>query len=122
MAILFFGVDGPTINLRKDLQIANTDAPRILGYLMSSSFGSVTENVQSEVPDESWVPGEGQTEDDRPTILTQEWVTRPATPGEAASNYARSVLDSLLAQTVTWEKATAMAQAAANVSTIAVTE
>jgi hypothetical protein len=113
MANLFFGVQGPTLDLRQDLQIADTDAPRIIGYLMASSYGTVTENVVGEVPDASWSPGEGETEKDRPTIETQAWVTRFATPEETAANYARAVLDSLLTATVAHEKAMA-AQAAAN--------
>lgn len=120
MATLFFGVDGPTLDLREDLQIADSDAPRILAYLMSSSFGTVTENVQSEVPDMSWSPGEGETEDDRPTIATQQWVTRPATPDETAANYARSILASLLDQTVAWEKAQAAQAASAQIAPIEV--
>jgi hypothetical protein len=116
MATLFFGVQGPTLDLRQDLQIADTDAPRIIGYLMASSYGTVTENVVSEVPDASWSPGEDETEDDRPTIQTQAWVTRPATPEETAANYARAILADLLNQTVAREKAMA-AQAAADAVT-----
>jgi hypothetical protein len=120
MATLFFGVIGPTLDLRQDLNIADTDAPRIMGYLMSSSFGTVTENVQSEAPDASWSPGEGETEEDRPTIATQAWVTRPATPEETAANYARSILASLLEQTVAFERAQAAKVAAESVAPIAV--
>lgn len=98
MATLFFGVTGPTLDLRQDLQVADTDAPRILGYLMSSPYGTVTENV---------VNGD-----------TQEWVTRPATPEETASNYARLILASLLDATVQHEKAVAAAAAAAAVALI----
>jgi hypothetical protein len=116
MATLFFGVQGPTLDLRQDLNIADTDAPRIMAYLMASSYGTVTENIQSMVPDAGWSPGEGETEADRPTIQTQAWVTRPATPEETAANYARAVLDSLLTQTVAHEKAMA-AQAAADAVT-----
>lgn len=118
MATLFFGVTGPTLDLRQDLQIADSDAPRIMGYLMASSYGTVTENVQSEVPDASWSPGEGQTEADRPTIPVQQWVTRPATPEETAANYAKAILSQLLSETVTYEKAQAAAAAAAAVTPI----
>jgi hypothetical protein len=118
MATLFFGVQGPTLDLRQDLQIADTDAPRIIGYLMASSYGTVTENIVSEIPDASWSPGEDETEEDRPTIQTQAWVTRPATAEETAANYARSVLDSLLTATVAHEKAQAAAAAADAVTPI----
>jgi hypothetical protein len=120
MATLFFGVIGPTLDLRQDLNIADTDAPRIMGYLMSSSFGTVTENIVSEEPDASWSPGEGETEADRPMLQTQAWVTRPATPEETAANYARSILASLLDQTVAYERAQAAKIAAESVAPIAV--
>lgn len=178
MATLFFGVDGPTLSLREDLTILDTDAPRILAYLMASSYGQVTENVQSTVPDPSWVPDPGETEADRPLITdpswtpdaplipdpnwvaseeqpeaplipdpnwpseapmvpdvswtprpaqteadnpglpVQAWVTRPATPEETAENYARAILNQLLAETVNWEKAQAAQQAANGVAPI----
>ena len=73
MATLFFGVTGPTLDLREDLQIADTDAPRIMAYLMASPYGTVTENVQSTIPDPNWVPDPGQTEDDRPLIADPDW-------------------------------------------------
>lgn len=118
MANLFFGVQGPTLDLRQDLQIADTDAPRIMGYLMASSYGTVTENVVSHIPDPNWSPGEDETEDDRPLIPVQEWVTRPATPEETAANYARAILADLLNQTVAREKAMAAAAAADAVAPI----
>jgi hypothetical protein len=118
MATLFFGVIGPTLDLRQDLNIADTDAPRIMGYLMAGSFGTVTENIVSEALDASWSPGEDQTEADRPMLQTQAWVTRPATPEETAANYARSILTSLLNQTVAWERAEAARVAADAVAPI----
>ena len=119
MATLFFGVEGPTLDLREDLTIADSDAPRIMAYLMASSYGTVTENIQSDVPDASWSPGEGETEADRPTIQTQAWVTRPATPEETAENYAKAVLADPLNQTVAHEKAVAAAAAADAITPIA---
>lgn len=115
MATLSFGVKGPSQDWTVSLTIADTDSPRILAWLSSpaSGYGTVTENVQSNTPDPSWSPGEGETEADRPTMLTQAWVSRPATPEEAAQNYAEATLQSLLANTVAWERAVA-AQAAAN--------
>lgn len=112
MATLFFGVQGPTLDLRQDLTIADTDAPRIMAYLMQSGYGTVTENVQTSVPDGSWSPGENETEADRPMISMQQWVTRPATPEETAANYAKAILASLLDATVAFEKAAAAAAAA----------
>jgi hypothetical protein len=115
MATLSFGVAGPNQNWTVNLSIADSDSPRILAWLSSpaSGYGTVTENVIANVPDASWSPGEGQTEADRPTLETQSWVTRPASPEEAAQNYARATLNALLASTVAWEKSEA-ASAAAN--------
>ena len=119
MATLFFVVSGPTLDLQEDLQIADSDAPRILGYLMASSYGTVTENIQSEIPDAAWSPSEEQTEADRPTIPVQSWVTRAATPDETAANYAKAILGQLLSETVAWERSQAAAAAAAAVVPIA---
>jgi hypothetical protein len=120
MATFFFGVQGPTLDFRQDLAIADTDAPRIMGYLMASSFGTVTENIQSEEPDASWSPSEGETEKDRPMLATQAWVTRQATAEEAAANYARAIFSQLLEQTLAAEKAAAAKAAAESVTAIAV--
>lgn len=120
MATLSFGVKGPTQDWTVSLQIADTDSPRILAWLASpaSGYGTVTENVVSNVPDPSWSPSEGQTEADRPTYQQQSWVTRPATPEEAAKNYAEVTLRNLLGSTVAWEKSEAAATAAAEVPPI----
>jgi hypothetical protein len=120
MATFFFGVNGPTLDFRHDLAIADADAPRIMGYLMSSSFGTVTENIVSEEPDASWSPGEGETEADRPMLQTQAWVTRQATAEETAANYAKAILAQLLEQTVAFERAQAAKTAAESVAPIAV--
>lgn len=118
MATLFFGVTGPTLDLRQDLNILDTDAPRIMAYLMASPYGSVTENIQSTIPDASWSPGEDQTEADRPMIPVQSWVSRPATPEETAANYAKAILSQLLSETVNWEKTQAASVAANQVTPI----
>lgn len=118
MAKLSFGVTGPTGALDVSIVIADTDMPRIMAYLMSGPHGSVTENVVSDVPDASWSPGEGETEADRPTAQVQSWVTRPATPEETAASYARSILNSLLSETMAFEKSHAAAAAAAAVTPI----
>jgi hypothetical protein len=118
MAILFFGVSGPTLDLRQDLEIADTDAPRIIGYLMTSPHGKVTENIIRQVPDPNWNPGVDETEKDRPMIEIQEWVTRQASVDETAANYARAILSQLLSETVAFEKARAAAAAADAVSDI----
>ncbi len=120
MTKLAFSITGPNMTLAQELQIADTDAPRIMAYLMSASFGTVTENVQSEAPDAAWSPSEDQTEADRPMLATQGWVTRAATPEETAANYARAILSQLLSETVAHEKAQAAAAAADTVPPITV--
>ena len=118
MATLFFGVSGPTLDLQEDLQIADSDAPRIMGYLMASSYGTVTENIITTSTDLNWTPSEEQTEADRPSISIQKWVTRAATPEETAENYAKAILGQLLSETVAWERSVAASAAAAAVSPI----
>jgi len=120
MATLSFGVVGPNQNWTTALQISDTDSPRIIGWLMSpaSGYGTVTENVQSTVPDASWSPGEGQTEDDRPSIQVQLWVTRAASPEEATQTFARATLAALLSSTVAWERSEAARIAAEAVAPI----
>jgi hypothetical protein len=120
MTKIAFTVTAPSGDLESSVTIADADFPRIMAYLMASSFGTVTENIVSETPDASWSPGEGETEEDRPTIATQAWVTRPATAEETAANYARSILASLLDQTVAFERAQAAKVAAESVAPIAV--
>jgi hypothetical protein len=118
MATLFFGVKGATLDLRQDLQIADTDAPRIIGYLMQSEHGRISEEVST--PDASWVPNKalGTTEADRP--VTRSIVTRQATPEETAANYARFILADLLSKAVQHERQMAMTAAAESVLPIEV--
>jgi len=114
MATLSFGVSGSEQNWTTEIELSAQDSVRTMTYLMSpaSGYGVVVENVKSNIPDASWAPGEGETEEDRPTIEVQEWVSRPATPEEAAQNFARATLVQLLNQTVVWEKAEAAKAAA----------
>lgn len=101
MARLFFGVDGPgASDLSVEMQIADADLPRIIGYLMASKHGRIDRN---EVSDDG---------------MTQGWVTRQASPEEAAQSYASAVLDQLLSETVDFEKQQAAAAAAAQIQTI----
>ena len=103
MATLYYGVKGSSgQDMTVELSISDDHAPRILAWLMSpnSGYGTVSENVQN---------GD-----------YQEWVTRPATPQEAATAYARAMLNSLLSFTVAWEQAQAAAAAASAVKPIEV--
>lgn len=107
MARMFMGLDSEEAKLSAGVNYPDVHTSRIIAYLMSpaSGYGTVTENVQSEIPNANWTPGEGETEADRPTTLVQQWVTRPATPEESARAYADGALKSLFAATVAWERA-----------------
>lgn len=179
MAIIFYGVTSPDLNLDVQMSLSDADSQRIMTYLVAGSpYGTVTENVQYKVydeswipeagqteadrplipdpawtpeaplipdpnwvaseeqpeaplipdpnwpsaaplvPDESWEPIPGQTEDDRPYYWAQKWETRQATPEEAAKAYATAVMNSLLSDTLTWEKVQAGMSAADNVPPI----
>lgn len=122
MATLSFGVVGPTLNFTVEMNIADTDAPRILAWLCSpkSGYGTMPDTVMVDVPNASWVPGDGQTEADRPTIQEARLVIRVAKVEEAAQNYARATLASLLASAVAAERQAAADAAMAAVSDIAV--
>ena len=101
MANIYYGVTSPSLNLDVQMELSDADSQRIMTYLVAGSpYGTVTENVVS--PD-----GE-----------TQAWVTRQATPEEAAKAYATAVLNSLLADTLAWEKVQAGTEAANNVPPI----
>jgi hypothetical protein len=78
----------------------------------------VTENVQSEVPNPAWSPDQPDPLDPPEFIQVQAWVTRPATPEEAITAYAESVMNSILQQAYQWDQANAAANAAANVPPI----
>jgi hypothetical protein len=120
MAVLSFGVNGPFQNWQVSMSINDSDSPRILAWLSSaqSGYGTVTENVQYEEPDMSWSPAEDQTEEDRPTILMQKWITRTASSEEAAKNFAESTLKTLLNNTVQWERQKAAQEAADSIPPI----
>jgi hypothetical protein len=96
-----YGVVSPSLTLTVQMELSDADSERIVAYLMAAtSFGTVTENVVS--PD-----GESQS-----------WVTRPATPEEAITTYAESVMNSILQQAYQWDQQRAAAEAAANVPPI----
>lgn len=103
MATLTLSIDGPTLDLAVSLNIADTDAPRIVAWLMSpaSGFGLTTETVEHEGASHS--------------------VIRPATAEEAVKSCAHSMLDNLLISTVSWEKFQATEAALKSITPIAST-
>lgn len=101
MALVNYGVVSPTLTLTVQMELSDADSARIVAYLMQATqYGTVTDNVVS--PD-----GE-----------TQSWVTRAATPEEAITAYAESVMNDILQQAYQWDQSQAAADAAANVPPI----
>jgi hypothetical protein len=119
MALVNYGVVSPTLTLTVQMELSDADSERIVAYLMAATpFGSVTENVQKEVPNPAWSPDQEDPNDPPEFILVQEWVTRPATPEEAVTAYAESVMNDILQQAYQWDQAKAAADAAAHVPPI----
>jgi hypothetical protein len=119
MALVNYGVVSPSLTLTVQMELSDADSERIVAYLMAAtSFGSVTENVQSEVPNPAWSPDQEDPDDPPEFIQVQAWVTRPATPEEAVTAYAESVMNSILQQAYSWDQQQAAAEAAANVPPI----
>lgn len=118
MATIFFGIDNSNSVIRQEISLSENDVMRIMSYLMTTSYAQVTENVQTQTRDPSWSPDENQSEADRPVILTQQWVTRPATQEEMIESYAKMIINNLVEQTVAWEKAQAAANAISAVEPI----
>ena len=119
MAIIFYGVTSPDLNLDVKMELSDADSQRIMTYLVAGSpYGTVTENVQSQVPNPAWSPDQPDPLDPPEYIDVQSWVTRQATPEEAAKAYATAVMNSLLADTLNWEKVQAGTNAANNVPPI----
>jgi hypothetical protein len=119
MALVNYGVVSPSLTLTVQMELSDADSERIVAYLMAAtSFGSVTENVQSEVPNPAWSPDQEDPNDPPEFIQVQAWVTRPATPEEAVTAYAESVMNDILQQAYNWDQQKAAADAAANVPPI----
>jgi hypothetical protein len=119
MALVNYGVVSPSLTLTVQMELSDADSERIVAYLMAAtSFGSVTENVQSEVPNPAWSPDQEDPNDPPEFIQVQAWVTRPATPEEAVTAYAESVMNDILQQAYNWDQQQAAAEAAANVPPI----
>ena len=51
MANIYYGVTSPSLNLDVQMELSDADSQRIMTYLVAGSpYGTVTENVQSQVP------------------------------------------------------------------------
>ena len=119
MAIVNYGVVSPSLTLTVQMELSDADSERIVAYLMAAtSFGTVTENVITDIPNPAWSPDQEDPNDPPEFIQQQAWVTRPATPEEAVTAYAESVMNSILQQAYQWDQQQAAAEAAANVPPI----
>lgn len=118
MAVVTYGVVSPDLTLDVQMELSDADSARIVQYLMTTSYGQVTENVQSQVPNPAWSPDQPDPNDPPEFITQQAWVTRQATPTETVTAYAEGVMNSLLQQSFSWDQQQAAAAAAAQVPPI----
>ena len=119
MAIVNYGVVSPSLTLTVQMELSDADSERIVAYLMAATpYGTVTENVITDIPNPAWSPDQEDPNDPPEFIQQQAWVTRPATPEEAVTAYAESVMNSILQQAYQWDQSQAAAEAAANVPPI----
>lgn len=119
MALVNYGVVSPSLTLTVQMELSDADSERIVAYLMAATpYGSVTENVVSDIPNPAWSPDQPDPLDPPEFIQQQAWVTRAATPEEAVTAYAEGVMNSVLQQAYQWDQSQAAAEAAANVPPI----
>lgn len=119
MAFVNYGVTSPDLTLNVQMELSDADSTRMVEWLLAATpYGTVTENVQKEIPNPAWSPDQENPDDPPPTITVQEWVTRPATPSEALIAYAESLMNTSLQQAYQWDQAKAASEAAANVPPI----
>jgi hypothetical protein len=119
MAIVNYGVVSPSLTLTVQMELSDADSERIVAYLMAATpYGTVTENVITDIPNPAWSPDQPDPLDPPEFIQQQAWVSRPATPEEAVTAYAESVMNSILQQAYQWDQQQAAAEAAANVPPI----
>lgn len=94
MANLNFGITDPNMDLTVNMTVADNDLPRIMTYLMSTSYG---------------------------TVELEDGTTRDATEEEAAQAFASGILQGLLDQTVRHERQEAAKAAAEAITDISAT-
>ena len=119
MATVTYSVTSPSLSTAVQMELSDTDSERMIQWLMAATpYGSVTENVISDVPNPAWSPDQPDPNDPPEFIQEQSWVTRPATPEEALVAYAQSLMNSSLQQAYQWDQQQAAAEAAGNVPPI----
>ena len=119
MAIIDYGVKSPNLTLDVEMELSDADSERVVTYLMAATpYGTVTENVITEVPNPAYSPDQPDPLDPPEYIQQQAWVSRPATPTEAVTAYAEAVMNDILNQAFAWDQSQAAAAAAAAVPPI----
>ena len=119
MATVTYSVTSPSLSTAVQMELSDTDSERVIQWLMAATpYGSVTENVQSTIPNPAWSPDQPDPNDPPEFIQVQEWVTRPATPEEALISYAQSLMNTSLQQAYQWDQQRAASDAANNVPPI----
>ena len=119
MALVHYGVTSPELTLDVQMELSDADSARVVEYLIAATpYGTVNENVQSQTPNPAWSPDQEDPENPPEFIETQAWVTRQATPEEALTAYAESVMNDVLGQAFAWDQQRAAAAAAAEVPPI----
>lgn len=119
MATVTYSVTSPSLSTAVQMELSDTDSERVIQWLMAATpYGTVTENVQSTVPNPAWSPDQPDPNDPPEFIQVQEWVTRPATPEEALISYAQSLMNTSLQQAYQWDQQRAASDAANNVPPI----
>ena len=119
MAYVNYGVVSPDLTLDVRMELSDEDSQRVVTYLMAATpYGTVTENVITEVPNPAYSPDQPDPLDPSEFIQQQSWVSRPATPTEAITAYAEAVMNDILNQAFAWDQSQAAAAAAAAVPPI----
>jgi hypothetical protein len=119
MAIVNYSLKSTALNVAVEMELSDTDSERNLAYLMAATpYGTVTENVQKEVPNPAWSPDQEDPLDPPEFILVQEWVTRPATPEEVLIAYGEGTMNALNQASFAWDQQRAAEAAAAAVPPI----
>jgi hypothetical protein len=119
MSLVDYSVTTPDLKLSVQMELSDADSARVVEYLMTATpFGTVTENVVQDVPNPAYSPDQEDPNDPPQFIQQQAWVTRPATPEEAVTAYAESLMNTVLQQAFQWDQARAAQAAAAEVPPI----
>ena len=119
MAIVNYSVTSPSLTTAVEMELSDADSERMIQWLMAATpYGTVTENVITDIPNPAWSPDQPDPLDPPEFIQQQAWVSRPATPEEAVIAYAQSLMNTSLQQAYQWDQSQAAAEAAASVPPI----